>query len=130
MGGGFPCTLGSTAVFSSQEIRDEVSNSYHKYEYKTLDAWNDMDLTAYARLCFRIFSLIPKEQFSQIYQNVKDKKANSSLEKVLSLPVTHPPAADMLTLACLINFMMSVLEIHGYFDNKISRDDVIKILYR
>ena len=34
MPSGMPCSFGSKALFSSEEIRDEASATYHKYEYK------------------------------------------------------------------------------------------------
>ena len=130
MAGGFPCTLGSIATFYNEQSRDEALSTYHQNEYKTLQDWKDYDLSAYARLAFRIFNLIPKANVGQVAKNVGCKKSTCDVEKILNLPVDQASQSDILIVACVVNFMMETLEKHDYFDEKVEKKDVTKLLLR
>ena len=71
---GMPCTLGSTTVFLSEEIRDKANATYHKYEYKTNQSWKELELSTYAKLAFRLFTMIPKDQISDVLKNMNGSK--------------------------------------------------------
>ena len=132
MGAGIPCTLGSSALFSSQAVRDQATSTYHQYEYKTLETWNELDLSAYARLAMRIFTCIPREKVLQVSKNITDKKAaTTDVEEILNMPVVPKTSqSEMLGFASLIQLMLRILEEHKYFDGQIKPNDVITLLYR
>jgi len=132
MAGGFPCTLGSAATFIDEQAREEALSSYHPNEYKTLQDTKDLDLSAYTRLAMRIFNLIPKEKIAEIAQNTQknSKKTTCEIEEILNLPQDKASQNDILILACVVNYMLESLDKHDYFDNKVERNDVIKLLLR
>lgn len=130
LGGGFPCTLGSSIIFRDGNSRDEAIKTYHQHEFKTLEAWKELELSAYARLAFRILTMIPKENIDQVGKNIAGKKTTNEAEKVLNLPVNPSCQSDQLSLAFLIAFMVNCLEEHNYFDKTIEMDVVIDILLR
>ena len=132
MPAGMPCTLGSTALFGTEELRDKANATFHKYEYKTLESWKELGLSAYAKLAYRLVTMIPKDQVSKIAKNL-DKKSEaevSEIEQIFNLPVTQPSSADTMTYAYLVYFLVMCLEEHQYFDNKVTQDDVINLLQR
>ena len=132
MPAGMPCTLGSTALFGTEELRDKANATFHKYEYKTLESWKELGLSAYAKLAYRLVTMIPKDQVSKIAKNL-DKKSEaevSEIEQIFNLPVTQPSSADAMTYAYLVYFLVMCLEEHQYFDNKVTQDDVINLLQR
>ena len=131
MPAGMPCTLGSTALFSSEELREKANATFHKYEYRILESWKELGLSAYAKLAYRLVTMIPKDQVSKIAQNL-DKKTEdlSEIEQIFNLPVTQPCSADAMTYAYLVYFLVMCLEEHQYFDNKVTQDDVISLLFR
>jgi len=137
MPSGMPCPFGSKALFSSEEIRDEASANYHKHEYKTYEAWSELGLSPYAKLAFRLFTMIPKEQIPEIIDglnlnfNSDDNTGANKFEYVFNLPVDKPQNGDNLTFAYLVTFMLSCLEEHNYFDNnKVTHEDAIILLYK
>ena len=109
MAAGVPCNMGSTALFASGDARQEASESYHKYEYKTIDAWKDSDLTEYARLAYRIFA-----------------SKHDEIDAILALP---SPKTESFAMICVLKFMLDNLELHGYFDandEKLDKNDALK----
>ena len=130
MAGGFPCTLGSIATFSTEEAKNEAMKTYHLNEYKTLQDWNDLDLSAYARLAMRLFNMIPKEKITDVANNISVKKCTCEIEEILNLPVDQASQSDMLILSCVVNYMLDSLEKHEYFDNRVEKNHVIKLLLR
>jgi len=132
MPAGMPCTLGSTALFSTEELRDQANATFHKYEYRTLESWKELGLSAYAKLAYRLVTMIPKDQVSKIAQNL-DKIPEgevSEIEQIFNLPVTQPCSADAMTYAYLVHFLVMCLEEHQYFDYKVTHEDVINLLQR
>ena len=132
MPAGMPCTLGSTALFGTEELRDQANATFHKYEYRTLESWKELGLSAYAKLAYRLVTMIPKDQVSKIAQNL-DKIPEgevSEIEQIFNLPVTQPCSADAMTYAYLVHFLVMCLEEHQYFDYKVTHEDVINLLQR
>jgi len=137
MPSGMPCSFGSKALFSSEEIRDEASATYHKYEYKTYEAWRELGLSPYAKLAFRLFTMIPQEQIPEIINglnlnfNADENTGTNQFEYVFNLPVDKPQNGDNLTFAYLVTFMLSCLEEHNYFaNNKVTHEDAVILLYK
>merc|ERR1711963_447125 len=132
MPAGMPCTLGSTALFGTEELRDQANATFHKYEYRTLESWKELGLSAYAKLAYRLVTMIPKDHVSKIAQNL-DKIPEgevSEIEQIFNLPVTQPCSADAMTYAYLVHFLVMCLEEHQYFDYKVTQEDVINLLQR
>ena len=125
-------TPGSAATFIDEQAREEALSSYHPNEYKTLQDTKDLDLSAYTRLAMRIFNLIPKEKIGEIAQNTQrsSKKSTCEIEEILNLPQDKASQTDILILACVVNYMLENLDKHDYFDNKVEKNDVIKLLLR
>ena len=96
MAAGVPCNLGSDALFASGDARQEASESYHRYEYKTIHAWKEADLTEYAKLAYRIY-------------------ATKGNDAVLALPIQPTESYAMI---CVLKFMLDNLDLHGFFDGK------------
>ena len=111
MAAGVPCSMGSTALFASADARQEASESYHKYEYKTVDAWKDSDLTEYARLAYRIFA---------------SPKTSEEIDAISALPTQTK--TESYAMICVLKFMLDNLELPGYFDAKVSKNDALKNL--
>ena len=132
MPAGMPCSLGSTALFGTEKLRDQANATFHKYEYRTLESWKELGLSAYAKLAYRLVTMIPKDQVSKIAQNL-DKNAEeevSEIEQIFNLPVTQPCSADAMTYAYLVHFLVMCLEEHQYFDYKVTHEDIINLLQR
>ena len=119
-------------TFIDEQAREEALSSYHPNEYKTLQDTKDLDLSAYTRLAMRIFNLIPKEKIGEIAQNTQrsSKKSTCEIEEILNLPQDKASQTDILILACVVNYMLESLEKHDYFDSKVEKNDVIKLLLR
>ena len=80
----------------------------------------------------RIFNLIPKEKIGEIAQNTQknSKKSTCEIEEILNLPVDKASQTDILILACVVNYMLESLDKHDYFDSKVEKNDVTKLLLR
>merc|ERR1711963_432163 len=127
-----PFAAAIEGLFGTEELRDKANATFHKYEYKTLESWKELGLSAYAKLAYRLVTMIPKDQVSKIAKNL-DKKSEaevSEIEQIFNLPVTQHSSADAMTYAYLVYFLVMCLEEHQYFDNKVTQDDVINVLQR
>ena len=124
MAAGVPCNLGSEALFASAEARQEASETYHKYEYKTLDTWKNAGLSEYTRLAYRIFAKIPKDKLNQVLQ----KQTETEIDSILALDL--PKNSESLGVTCVLKFLLDNLQEHGYFDNSVNKAEVIKIMHK
>ena len=124
MAAGVPCNLGSNALFASAEDRKEASETYHKYEFNTLDTWKDGGFSEYTRLAYRIFAKIPKEKLNQVLQ----MQTETEIDSILALDL--PKMSESLGMACVLKFLVDILQGHGYFDKNVSKSEVIKIMHK
>ena len=125
MPGGYRCLLGSKALFGSEKARDEASDSYHRFEYKILDSWTDLGLSAVSKLALRIFTLLDPKVVPTLAKAMDE-------HEVLGLPVPNVnEQSDQLALLALVGLFIQFLEIHDYFKtNEVTKEDAIKILTR
>ena len=105
--------------------------------YRTYEAWRELGLSPYAKLAFRLFTMIPQEQIPEIINglnlnfNADENTGTNQFEYVFNLPVDKPQNGDNLTFAYLVTFMLSCLEEHNYFaNNKVTHEDAVILLYK
>jgi hypothetical protein len=132
MPAGIPCSLGSPARWATEATREEVNNSYHQFEAKTQEAWKEAGLGPVTHLAFRIFCLIPKMDLKEFFV-APNSNPKTELEEIFQLPIGQVPSQDTLVMSCLVNFMLNILELNGYFDEdkkKVTKNDVAKLLIK
>ena len=105
-----PCTLGSTALFSTEETRKQANETYHRYEYKCVEPMKTAGLAPKAKLALRIVTTLGPNNVKPVLEKKPETEAATRVAKLLDLPLNTTTADEDFEIALLTSYLVSCLE--------------------
>lgn len=135
------CTLGSSALFSSETVRDMANQTYHRYEHKTIEQVKQAGIGPKAKLALRVVTNLGSKNVKtvlrggsgtapeELQQHVDDEMARRTIQLIGNEVAASPSAERDFEIILLTSFLVSCLEKGDFFEDNTEKD-VTELVYR
>ncbi|XP_013167232.1 PREDICTED: SET and MYND domain-containing protein 4 [Papilio xuthus] len=119
-----PCPRCPNVIFCSEKCSDDAQKTYHSYECQILPLLWKSGCSITCHIALRMITQHKKDYFNEIISNIEEKPTGvykSGDYKNIYHLVAHEDKRtkqDFLHRTQMTTFLLKLLEISGYFDNK------------